>query len=192
MKQVGLFFGSFNPIHVGHLIIANTMHQHTDLEEIWFVVSPQNPFKKKASLLDQNQRLEMVEMAIKDNFHFRSSNIEFQLPQPSYTIDTLTHLHEKHKDFYQFHLIMGSDNLINFHKWKNFEQILTHHKIFAYNRPGSEKTDFHSHKRVAIVNGPLLHISASYIREEIKNEKSIQYLVPQNIFNFIQNYHLYK
>ncbi len=120
--KIGLFFGSFNPIHIGHLIIANTMAENTDLEEVWFVVSPQNPFKKQKSLLHEFDRLEMVERAIQDNFKLKASDIEFHLPRPSYTIDTLTVLQEKYPE-HQFGLIMGGDNLSHFHKWKNYEQI---------------------------------------------------------------------
>lgn len=191
-KQVALFFGSFNPIHIGHLIIANTIHQQTNLDQVWFVVSPQNPFKNKSSLLAEAVRLELADLAIEDNFNFRSSNVEFNLPKPSYTIDTLKYLEERHKNYYDFHLIMGTDNLQHFHKWKNYEQILKHHKIFAYNRPGSEKTAFHNHPQVSIVNGPLLHISASMIRDFLKKNMSVKYLVPDAVLEQLENFGYYK
>lgn len=191
-QQVALFFGSFNPIHVGHLIIANTIQQETDLDQVWFVVSPQNPFKEKASLLEEAVRLELVDLAIQDNHHFRSSNVEFNLPKPSYTIDTLKYIEERHKNFYDFHLIMGSDNLQHFHKWKNYEQILAQHKIYAYNRPGSDQSDFHNHPQVQLVDGPLLHISASFIRGYLKENKSIQYLVTPPVAELIEKFGYYK
>ena len=191
-KEVALFFGSFNPIHVGHLIIANTIQQNTDVDEVWFVVSPQNPFKEKKNLLAEAVRLELVEKAIEGNHHFRASNVEFNLPKPSYTIDTLKYLEERHKNYYAFSLIMGSDNLQNFHKWKNYEQILRHHKIYVYNRPGSEKTDFHSHDQVTIVDGPLLHISATMIRKQLKADKSVKYMVTDPVLNLLEQYNYYK
>ena len=189
-KQIALFFGSFNPIHVGHLIIAQSIHQNTPADEVWFVVSPQNPFKEKDSLLDEAQRLDLVKTAIQDNFSFRASNIEFHLPKPSYTIDTLKHLEEKHPDN-AFHLIMGTDNLQHLHKWKNYEQIVNHHQIFAYNRPGSEKTPFHHHEQVTIVDGPLMHISASMIRRFLQEGKSVKYLVTEPVRQILENYNYY-
>ena len=191
-KQVALFFGSFNPIHVGHLIIANTILQQTDLDQVWFVVSPQNPFKNKSSLLEEAVRLELVDLAIADNHHFRSSNVEFNLPKPSYTIDTLKYLEERHKNYYHFHLIMGTDNLQHFHKWKNYEQILKHHNIYAYNRPGSEETQFHTHPKVTIVDGPLLHISASIVRGYLQENKSVKYLVTEPVLELLEKFGYYK
>ncbi|MES2397716.1 MAG: nicotinate (nicotinamide) nucleotide adenylyltransferase, partial [Bacteroidota bacterium] len=129
--KVGLFFGSFNPVHTGHLVLANYMLEYTDLERIWFVVSPHNPLKKKSTLLDEKQRLQMVDLAIGDNIKLKASNIEFNLPQPSYTIVTLTYLKEKYPQ-HEFVLIMGADNLENFHKWKNYEEILKHHQLYIY------------------------------------------------------------
>lgn len=191
-KKIGLFFGSFNPIHIGHLIIAQTMHQETDLDEIWFVVSPQNPFKQKSSLLSESIRLEMVEKAIENQAIFRASNVEFNLPKPSYTIDTLKYLEERHGHQYQFHLIMGSDNLLHFHKWKNADVILDNHHIYAYNRPGNQETSLHKHQAVSIIDGPLMHISASYIRKCLKEKKSIQYLVLDSTREFLEKYHYYR
>lgn len=191
-KKIGLFFGSFNPIHIGHLIIAQTMYQETDLDEIWFVVSPQNPFKQKASLLAESIRLELVEKAIENQPKFRASNVEFNLPKPSYTIDTLKYLEERHGNQYEFHLIMGSDNLLHFHKWKNANVILDSHKIYAYNRPGSEQTDLHQHSSVTLIDGALMHISASYIRKLLKEKKSIQYLVLDSVKEFIEKFNYYQ
>jgi len=191
-KQVGLFFGSFNPIHVGHLIIANTVLQETELDQIWFVVSPQSPFKKQASLLAQAQRLDLVRTAIDKEDKLRATDVEFSMPKPSYTVDTLSYLSEKHGERYQFNLIMGSDNLVNFHKWKNYEQILDRHHIYAYERPGIEKSDFHNHKQVTIVNGPLLHISASMIRKYISKGKSVKFMVTSPVLHIIEKYNFYK
>jgi len=191
-KQVGLFFGSFNPIHVGHLIIANLVLQEASLHEVWFVISPQSPFKKQANLLSEAHRLDLVETAIADHDQLKASNVEFALPKPSYTIDTLTYLNEKHGQRYNFHLIMGSDNLVNFGKWKNFEEILKHHQILAYNRPGSEKSDFHNHEQVSIIDGPLLHISASMIRQFLKDRKSVKYMVSEPVLKILESYNYYK
>lgn len=191
-KQVGLFFGSFNPIHVGHLIIANLVLQNAELDEVWFVISPQSPFKKQASLLSEAHRLELVETAIADHDQLKASNVEFALPKPSYTIDTLTYLNEKHGNKYDFHLIMGSDNLAGFEKWKNYEEILKHHRLLVYNRPGSEETDFHNHKQVTVINGPLLHISASMIRAYLKEGKSVKYMVSDPVFKILESFNYYK
>jgi len=191
-KKVGLFFGSFNPIHVGHLIIANAMLNETDLDQVWFVVSPQNPFKKKSSLLNEVERLRLVDLAIEDNLGFKSSNIEFTLPKPSYTIDTLAHLEERKGEHFQFSLIMGSDNLVNFHKWKNHEEILKNYELFVYNRPGSEETAFHSHNSVTLVESPLMHISATFIRNNIKQGKSVRYLLAEIVNQEIEAKGYYK
>lgn len=178
--KIGLFFGSFNPIHIGHLIIANTMAENTDLEEVWFVVSPQNPFKKQKSLLHEFDRLEMVERAIQDNFKLKASDVEFHLPRPSYTIDTLTVLQEKYPE-HQFGLIMGGDNLSHFHKWKNYEQILEYFQLYIYPRPDASPSDLDNHPKVNFVESPLMSISATFIRKNIKAQKSIRYLVPESV-----------
>ena len=182
--KIGLFFGSFNPIHVGHLIIANTMAENSALDEVWFVVSPQNPFKKKSSLLHEFDRLDMVEKAIADNYKLKASDIEFHLPKPSFTIDTLTYIQEKHPQ-HQFALIMGSDNLTHFHKWKNYEQILTFYQIYYYPRPNTQPSDFEQHPAVHAVEAPLLDISATFIRNLIKEGKSIKYLVHEDVEAYI-------
>ncbi|MEM6319594.1 MAG: nicotinate (nicotinamide) nucleotide adenylyltransferase [Bacteroidota bacterium] len=189
--KIGLFFGSFNPIHVGHLIIANFMATHTDLKEVWLVVSPQNPFKKKQSLARDYDRLHLVRLAIENNPRLKASNIEFDLPQPSYTIDTLTYLKEKHLTK-EFVLIMGGDNLGTFHKWKNHEMILESHEIYVYSRPKYELGDLATHQKVHTFEAPLMDISASYIRKCLKEKKSIEYLVTEKVFEYIMASNLYR
>ena len=182
--KIGLFFGSFNPIHVGHLIIGNTMAQTTDLDEVWYVVSPQNPFKKNQSLLHEFDRLDMVTAAINDNPKLRVSDIEFNLPKPSYTIDTLSYLSDKYPH-HTFALIIGEDNLAQFKNWKNYEQILAQYALYVYPRPNAADSDIRQHPSVRIVDAPLLEISATYIRGLIKQEKSIHYLVSKEVEELI-------
>lgn len=189
--RIGLFFGSFNPVHVGHLIIANHILNHTDLEKIWMVVSPHNPFKKKSSLANNHDRLHLIILAIGDNPDIQASNIEFNLPQPSYTIDTLTYLKEKYPQ-HEFCLIMGGDNLKSFHKWKNYEQILEHHKIYVYQRPSYDLGDLKDHKSISVLKAPLLEISASFVRKCIAEDKSIQYLVPESVYKYLEETPIYK
>ena len=182
--KIGLFFGSFNPIHVGHLIIANTMATATDLEQVWFVVSPQNPFKKNKSLLHEFDRLDLVERAIVDNARLKATDFEFHLPKPSYTIDTLIRMLEKYPQ-HEFRLIMGEDNLAQFTNWKNHEQILEHVGLYVYPRPKAEAHAYGSHPRVTFVTAPLLDISATFIREALRNGCSIRYLVPDVVEEMI-------
>jgi nicotinate-nucleotide adenylyltransferase len=182
--KIGLFFGSFNPIHIGHLIIANTMVETTDLSKVWFVVSPQNPHKKSAGLLHEFDRLEMVEIAVADNFNLMASNVEFSMPRPSYTIDTLTYLQEKHPQ-HEFVLIIGEDNLVSFPRWKNWEQILEHFQLYVYPRPGSAHSELKEHERVKVVEAPLMDISATFIRRSIKENRSIRYLVHPDVEDHI-------
>jgi nicotinate-nucleotide adenylyltransferase len=182
--KIGLFFGSFNPIHIGHLIIANTMAENTDLQEVWLVVSPQNPFKKNAGLLHEFDRFEMVSLAIHDSYKLKVSDVEFQLERPSYTIDTLTYLSDKNPQ-HQFVLIIGEDNLVSFSKWKNYDKILQYYELYVYPRPGAEKTELTNHPKIKFVPAPLLDISATYIRNNIKEGKSIRYLVTDQVENFI-------
>jgi len=190
-KKIGLFFGSFNPVHVGHMIIANHMINETDLDQVWMVVSPQNPHKKKNTLAKDYDRLNMVKEAIGDNIRIKASNIEFGLSIPSYTVDTLAYLTEKYpKD--EFSLIMGGDNIGSFHKWKNYEVILKYHNIFVYSRPNYELGDLANHPKVTILEAPLLDISASYIRNCIKEGKSIRYLVSDKVYDFIKDSGAYK
>lgn len=189
--QVGLFFGSFNPVHVGHMIIASHMVQRTTMDEVWMVVSPQNPFKDKKSLAPDYDRLHLVRQAIGDHTKIRASNIEFELPQPSYTIDTLTYLIEKYPH-HIFSLIMGSDNIATLHKWKNYELILERHHIYVYQRPDSDGHPLGGHPHVHMVEAPLLSISASHIRSCIRDGISVQYLVPDAVYLELLDSHLYR
>jgi len=200
-KVVGLFFGSFNPIHVGHLILANHFVNSKELDEVWFVVSPQNPHKVKASLLDEKHRLAMVQEAIDDNLKLKASDIEFNLPKPSYTVDTLAYLKEKHPT-YQFALIMGEDNLRSFHKWKNYEVILEKYPIFIYPRvytvqelaasQAREKNELLKHPHLQMVDAPLMKISASFIRKAIQDNRSIQYLVTEPVRKYLDEMNFYR
>lgn len=183
--EIGLFFGSFNPIHIGHLIIANTMATTTSLEQVWFVVSPQNPFKKNTSLLHEFDRFDLVERAVSDNPLFRATDIEFRMPKPSYTIDTLIRLQEKFPQ-HQFRLIMGEDNLAQFPNWKNYEQILEYTGLLVYPRPNSKTHQYANHPAVKFVEAPLLDISATFIRATIKKGGSIKYLVPEPVEQLIK------
>ena len=189
--KIGLFFGSFNPIHVGHLIIANYMATKTDLDKVWMVVSPQNPHKKKSTLARDYDRLHLVRLATEDNNQLEASNIEFDLPKPSYTIDTLTYLREKHPDK-EFTLIMGGDNLATFHKWKNFEVILKYYSIYVYRRPDYELGDLATHPKVSLFDAPLMQISASYIRKCLKEGHSIRYLVTEEVYEYVMGSGMYK
>ena len=189
--EIGLYFGSFNPVHTGHLIIANHVLNYTGMDEVWMVISLQSPFKQRSNLIDNYDRLNLVELAIGDNDRIKPCSIEFELPVPSYTIDTLTYLKEKYP-FHNFTLIMGSDNLVNFNHWKNFDVILKYYKILVYMRPGFENVPFINHPSVSTLNAPLLEISSSFIRKLIAEGKSIQYLVPDKVMNEIINARLFK
>ncbi len=182
---IGLFFGSFNPLHTGHIIIANIMAENTDLKKVWFVVSPQNPFKPSKGLLHEFDRYDLVKAAIADNYKLEVSDVEFQLPKPSYTIHTLTYLSEKHPDK-QFKLIIGEDNLEGFKRWKNHEQILEQYGLYIYERPNAQPSELKLHPNVKTVHAPMLDISATYIRECIRNKKSIRYLVPEAVESMIR------
>jgi nicotinate-nucleotide adenylyltransferase len=190
-QKIGLFFGSFNPIHVGHMIIANIMAENTDLNKVWFVVSPQNPFKQSGGLLHEFDRYDMVKAAIADNYKLEVSDVEFRMPKPSYTIDTLTVLSEKFSGK-EFKVIMGEDNLPSFSKWKNHDQILEQYGLYVYPRPDVTNSDLKRHHQVKMVDAPLLDISATYIRNCIKNNKSIRYLVPEPVEEMIRLRHFYK
>jgi len=191
--KIGLYFGTFNPIHIGHLTIANHMAEHSDLDQIWFVVTPHSPFKKKSTLLDNHHRLEMVYRATKDYEKLEPSNIEFNLPQPNYTINTLIHLKEKHPS-YDFALIMGEDNLKGFHKWKNYEQILEDYEIYVYPRLSEGKTEnqFDNHPKIHQVSAPIMELSSTFIRQSIKDKKSVKPLLPQQVWEYIDEMNFYK
>ena len=188
--KIGLLFGSFNPIHTGHLIIANYMANHTALEKVWLVVSPQNPLKKYSDLINTYDRLEMAKLATDNSGRITVSDIELKLPQPSYTIDTLTHLKEKYPE-HDFALIMGSDNLVSLPKWKNYKLILRDYRIYVYPRPGYENSDLASHPSVTITMTPLMELSATFIRKSLAEKKNIQYFVPDPVLDFIEKKNLY-
>jgi nicotinate-nucleotide adenylyltransferase len=188
--KIGLYFGSFNPIHHGHLIIAKHILEHTSLQQIWFVVSPQNPLKPSNGLLNEYHRLHLVNLAIEGEPDFKASDIEFRLPKPSYTIDTLTYLQEKYPS-HEFTVIMGSDSFENLQKWKNYEQLLKNYEIVVYERPGHPVQD-PIIQHVTILKAPLLEISATHIRQSIKNNKSIRFLVPDAVKEEIERNGYYK
>jgi nicotinate-nucleotide adenylyltransferase len=199
MKKVGLYFGTFNPIHVGHLIIANYMADYTSLDEVWLVVSPQNPLKKKESLLTDFHRLSLVRIAVEDNNKLKACNEEFGLPIPSYTINTLTHLKEKFNDC-SFSLIMGEDNLRSFHKWKNYENILKDHDIFVYPRILTEQEIEENdnvkqkinHENIKRCEAPIMKISSSFIRKAIKNNKDVRYLLTTKVHKYLDEMNFYR
>lgn len=178
--KVGLYFGSFNPVHNGHLIIANYVVQNTSLEQVWFVISPQNPLKKSSTLLNEYHRLYLVQTSIEDEPSLKTSDIEFRLPKPSYTIDTLTYLAEKYPT-HEFSVIMGSDSFQNLSQWKNYEQLLSNYSIYVYERPGFKPENHYEKSDVHFLKAPLLEISSTYIRKNIREGKSIRYLVPEKV-----------
>lgn len=185
MKEIGLFFGSFNPIHTGHMIIANLIKETTTVEEIWFVVSPQNPFKKNKNLLHEFDRLDLVTSAIAGDYKFKVSDVEFSMPKPSYTIDTLAVLREKYPDK-KFRLIIGGDNLASFTKWKNHKEIIDQFGLIVYPRPNSKETGLLSAENIDVIEAPEMDISATLIRKLIKENKSVKYLVPEAVEAKIQ------
>ena len=193
MKKIGLYFGTFNPIHIGHLAIANHIAEFSDLDEIWMVVTPHNPFKKKSSLLDNHHRLEMVYLATESYDSIIPSDIEFKLPQPNYTVNTLIHLQEKYPD-HHFNLIMGEDNLKSFHKWKNYEVILENHDIYVYPRvsEGQVETQFEEHPKIHKVDAPIMEISSTFIRKSIAEKKDIRPLLPEDVWKYIDEMNFYK
>ena len=187
----GLFFGSFNPVHIGHMAIAEYMIENTSMQSLWFVVSPQNPLKKKQSLLPERERLYMVQKAINDDKRFKTCDIEFGLTKPSYTINTLSYLSEKYPDR-KFALIVGGDNLQNFHKWKNHEQILLNYHLFVYKRPGIIIDQLNAHPHVHIVDAPQMEISSSFIRKSIAEGKSISRYLPLGLAKYIDEMNYYR
>ncbi|WP_459210376.1 nicotinate (nicotinamide) nucleotide adenylyltransferase [Aquimarina rhabdastrellae] len=193
MKKIGLYFGTFNPIHIGHLTIANHLAENSDLDEIWMVVTPHNPFKKKSSLLDNHHRFEMVYQATESYDKIKPSDIEFKLPQPNYTVHTLVHLQEKYPD-YHFNLIMGEDNLKGFHKWKNYDVILENHDIYVYPRisEGVIEHQFLDHPKIHRIDAPIMEISSTMIRKAIAAQKNIRPLLPEPVWNYIDEMNFYK
>ncbi|HCO21081.1 MAG: nicotinate-nucleotide adenylyltransferase [Cloacibacterium normanense] len=198
MKKIGLFFGSFNPIHIGHLILANYILENSDMDELWFVVSPQNPFKDKKSLLADHNRLDMVQLAVKNYPKMRASNVEFSLPKPSYTIDTLTYLKEKYPN-YSFALIMGEDNLDSLPKWKNAEKLMSDYQIIVYPRTfeGGTSTSLSVSKiknqeNINIINAPIIELSATEIRKMIKEGKNVRPMLPPEVFEYLDGSSFYK
>ncbi len=189
--KIGLFFGSFNPIHAGHLIIAGYMSEFTDLDQVWFVVSPHNPLKNKDELIKMYDRLEMAKLATENSDKIQVSDIEFGLPQPSYTIDTLVFLKEKFPE-HIFSLIMGADNLQSLKKWKNYELILKDYRIFVYPRPGFEGSELADHPSIVITETPLMEISSTFIRKAFKEGKSIRFFVPDSVLEFMESKNLYR
>jgi len=192
--NIGLYFGTFNPIHIGHMAIANHMVEFSNLDEVWFVVTPQSPFKKKASLLADHHRYQLVQIATEDYPRLKPSNIEFKLPQPNYTIDTLTHISEKYPQ-HTFNLIMGEDNLKSFHKWKNYEVILEQYHLYVYPRvfEGERlKTQFDDHPKIHKTNAPIMEISSTFIRKAIAGKKNIRALLPCKVWQYIDEMNFYR
>jgi nicotinate-nucleotide adenylyltransferase len=191
--KIGLYFGTFNPIHIGHLIIANHMIEHSDLDQIWMVVTPHNPHKKKSTLLDDYQRLHMVYLATEDILKIKPSDIEFKLPQPNYTVNTLAHLQEKFPK-HEFSLIMGEDNLNSLHKWKNYETMLKNHEIYVYPRlnSGEINEQFVNHAKIHRIGAPVIELSSTFIRESIKMGKNIDPMLPHKVSEYLAHNNFYK
>ena len=189
--KVGLFFGSFNPVHIGHMAIACYLAEYTDLDQIWFVLSPHNPQKQRESLLSFHHRLEMLHLAIGDDPRFKVSDIEDKMPLPSYTIDTLTYLTEKYPEN-TFGLIIGSDNLRSFHRWKNPEEIINKFTRYVYPRTNCEDVSIKDHQNIYFVNAPKIEISSTFIRESISNGKDVKYFLPLKVYEYIDKMNFYK
>lgn len=190
-SKIGLFFGSFNPIHNGHLMIANYIVEYTDLDSVWFVVSPQNPFKDKKSLLEDHHRRDMLEMAVNDDSRFEVCDIEFYMPKPSYTIDTLVRLSERYPNT-DFYLICGMDNLTNFKKWKNYQVILDNYHLLVYPRKGYNGDDLSSHKSIQVIDAPIIEISSTFIRKAISENKDVRYFMPEKSYKYMIDMNFYK
>lgn len=191
MTKTGLYFGSFNPVHIGHMAIANYIIEFSNLDQLWFVVSPQNPLKKKKSLLNDYHRLELVRLAIENDDRFRASDIEFRLPTPSYTIDTLTYLEEKNPGR-EFQLLMGADGLKTFNKWKHADLIVEKYHRLIYPRPGTDTGVISNLINATILDAPLMEISSTFIRDAIKAGKDIRHLVPEKAYKYMRDMHFYE
>ena len=191
--KVGLFFGTFNPIHIGHMIIANYFAEFTDLDEVWFVITPPSPFKQKKTLLANTHRLAMANIAVENYPKLKTNTIEFNLPQPNYTVHTLAYLKEKYP-LYKFCLLMGEDNLKGFHKWKNYETILENYELYVFPRisEGSANGEFLNHSKIHRVSAPIVQISSTFIRKAIKDKKDITTMVPVNVWKYIDEMNFYK
>lgn len=189
--KIGLFFGSFNPIHIGHLVIANHLQEYSDLEQVWLVVSPHNPFKEKSTLAKDYDRLHLVNLAVEDYPNLRSSSVEFNLPQPSYTIDTLAVLNEKYPE-HTFSLIMGMDNVKGFHKWKNYGKILENYSIYVYPRLSAEKGEWANHENFHFVDAPIMEISSTFIRKAIREKKNVHPMLPEKVWEYLEGSSMYK
>ena len=194
MKKVGLYFGTFNPVHIGHMIIANHMVEFSNLDEVWFVVTPQSPFKTKKTLLADNHRYQMVYEATKDYPKLKPSKIEFGLPQPNYTVNTLVHLREKYGTDHEFALIMGEDNLKGLHKWKNYEVILSDYNLYVYPRisEGEIEHQFKGRAKIHKVNAPIMEISSTFIRKNHKEGKNIRPLLPNSVWKYMDEMNFYR
>ena len=182
--HIGLYFGSFNPIHIGHLIIAGYALEAGGLDKVWFVISPQNPLKESSTLLNEYDRLALAQLAVEDDPRFRASNVEFSLPRPSFTIDTLTYLQEKFTTE-KFSVILGSDSYANLPRWKNFEALLRHHRFLVYNRPGHAVPQYDGANAIILEGAPLLEISATFIRRQIQAGRSVRYLLPDKVHDYV-------
>lgn len=189
--KTGLFFGSFNPIHIGHLVIANYMASFSDLKEVWLMVSPHNPLKQRSALANMYDRLEMAKLATENAPQLKVSDIEFKLPQPSYTVDTLTYLHERYPEK-EFVLIMGADNLVSLKKWKNYEVLLKDYHIYVYPRPGADVKEWENHPSITFTDTPQMEVSSTFIRKAIKDKKNVQFFTPDNVLAFIEAKNMYR
>jgi len=190
-QKTGLFFGSFNPVHNGHMMLANYIVEYTDLRSIWFIISPQNPFKKKNTLLEDHHRYRLVQEAIGDDPRFFASGVEFDMPRPSYTIDTLTYLSERYPDK-EFVLIGGQDMLPTFHKWKNYEKILENYRLMVYNRPGSYENPYQGHPAITFIKAPQFEVASSFIRDAIHKGKDVRYFLPESVHRYMREMHFYE
>lgn len=195
--KIGLYFGTFNPIHIGHLVIANHMAEYSGLDQVWMMVTPHNPHKKKDTLLDDYQRLQLVFLATEDYPKIKPSDFEFKLPQPNYTVNTLAHLQDQYPQ-HDFSLIMGEDNLNTFHKWKNYDVILENHEVYVYPRLAEKDAEeignhqFQNHPKIHMIDAPVVEISATFIRKSIKGKKNVRPLLPHKVWEYVDHNNFYR